>query len=259
MKKQKKTTKVSSTKKSNRKATGGVKRSRAVKVSQAAGLTIADPFSGGGGMRLAFQAVGLACALACEIDRYAARVYQANFGDDPTGDITAVNACDMPDFDILCAGFPCQSHSLQGKRRGMNDPRGRLIYHLLRILSVKQPKAFVFENVVNFQHIEGGRPFANLKAHLERLGYEVHHAVLDARNFGVPQSRRRLFIVGILRTAGVSGFSFPEGKAPAKNLQEILEPDADVSERFDFSETYRNSLLRAKDMNHAKGSNHGFM
>jgi len=259
MKKQKKTTKVSSAKKSKRTSNGGVKRSRAVKVKQTAGLTIADPFSGGGGMRLAFQAVGLACAWACEINRYAARVYKANFGDDPTGDITAVKAHDIPDFDILCAGFPCQSHSLQGKRRGMNDPRGRLIYHILRILRAKQPKACVLENVENFMHIDGGQPFANLKAQLEGLGYEVHHAVLDARNFGVAQSRRRLFIVAILRSVGAKAFRFPEGERPATNLQEILEPDADVPERFNFSETYRNSLLRAKDMNRVKGSNHGFM
>ncbi len=259
MKKQKKTTKISSTKKSKPKSSGGVNRNRAVKVKQTAGLTIADPFSGGGGMRLAFQAIGVACAWACEINRYAARVYKANFGDDPTGDITAVKANAIPDFDILCAGFPCQSHSLQGKRRGMNDPRGRLIYHILRILRAKQPKACVLENVENFMHIDGGRPFANLKAQLEDLGYEVQHAVLDARNFGCPQSRRRLFIVAILRSVGAKAFRFPEGGPPATNLQDILEPDADVPERFNFSETYRNSLLRAKDMNSAKGSNHGFM
>jgi len=258
MKKQKKTTKASSTKNSERKSTGGAKGGRAAKGNKETGLTMADAFAGLGGFRLAFQALGVACAWACEIDRFAARVYQANFGDDPTDDITASKACDIPDHDILCAGFPCQSHSLQGKRRGMNDPRGVLVYHLVGILLAKRPKAFVFENVENFKHIHGGRPFADLKAQLERLGYTVHYAVLDPRNFGVPQSRRRLFIVGIHHSAGAKGFRFPEGGRPATNLREILEPDKDVPQRFDFSEKYRAYLRRKKDMDRAKGSNHGY-
>ena len=219
---------------------------------------MADAFAGLGGFRLVFQALGVACAWACEIDRYAARVYRANFGDDPTRDLTAVHGRDVPSHDILCIGLPCQSFSLQGRRRGTADPRGRLSAEAVRILLHGRPNAFIAENVENFRHIDGGKPFANLKAQVERLGYAVHHAVLDARNFGVPQSRRRLFIVGIHHSAGAGEFRFPEGGPAATNLREILEPDGDVPERFDFSEAYRAMLMRAKDLNRAKGSNHGF-
>ena len=259
MRRQKKATKASSGKNGRRRPEGRGKPNRAATGKNWTGLTMADAFAGVGAFRLAFQALGVACAWACEIDRFAARVYQANFGDDPTDDITASKACDIPDHDILCAGFPCQSHSLQGKRRGMNDPRGLLVYHLVRILVAKRPKAFMFENVENFKHIHGGRPFADLKAQLERLGYAVHYAVLDPRNFGVPQSRRRLFIVGIHHSAGAKGFRFPECGPPATNLREILEPDKDVPQRFDFSEKYRAFLRRKKDMDRAKRSNHGYM
>ena len=99
----------------------------------------------------------------------------------------------------------------------------------------------------------------NTSSLIESVTDHFPDAVLDARNFGVPQSRRRLFIVGILRSVGAKVFRFPVGGSPATNLQQILEPDGGVPERFDFSETYRAALLRAKDMNRAKGSNHGYM
>jgi len=258
MKKQNKTTKASPTENSERKSTGGVKSGRAAGGKKWTGLTMADAFAGIGGFRLAFEPLGVRCAWSCEIDRHAARVYRANFGDDPTRDLTAVHARDVPRHDILCIGLPCQSFSLQGRRRGTADPRGRLSAEAVRILLHGRPHAFVAENVENFRHIDGGRAFAGLKAHLERLGYRVHDAVLDARNFGVPQSQRRLFIVGIHHSAGAGEFRFPEGGLAATNLREILEPDGDVPECFDFSEAYRAMLMRAKDLNRAKGSNHGF-
>ena len=258
MRRQKKATKASSGKNGQRRPDGRGKPNRAATGKKWTGLMMADACAGLGGFRLAFESLGVRCAWSCEIDRHAARVYRANFGDDPTGDLTAVHARDVPRHDILCIGLPCQSFSLQGKRRGTADPRGRLSAEAVRILQYGQPNAFIAENVENFRHIDGGRAFASLKADLQRLGYRVHDAVLDARNFGVPQSRRRLFIVGIHHSAGAKGFRFPEGGPPATNLREILEPDGDVPERFDFSEAYRAMLMRAKDLNRAKGSNHGF-
>lgn len=258
MMKRKKTTKASVPKGTKRESTAA-EHGHGAKGNQQTGLTMADACAGLGGFRLGFESLGVPCVWSCELDRHAAQVYRDNFGNDATGNLTAVSARDVPDHDILCAGFPCQSYSLQGRRCGMRDPRGLLVYHLLRILLAKRPTACFLENVENFLHIDGGQPFASLKSQLERLGYDIHHAVLDARAFCVPQSRRRLFIVGILRSAGAGAFSFPRGGPPATNLQEILEPDGDVPERFDFSETYRAALLRAKDMNRVKGTNHGFM
>ena len=186
-----------------------------------------DLCAGIGGFRFGFEQAGAKCVWSCEKDPIAAETYLANHGDDPTGDITEIAAGDIPDHDILCAGYPCQSFSIQGTRRGMCDPRGRVIWQVYRILAAKRPAAFVLENVDALRHRNHAGSLAKIIDALTGLGYRVHYRVLDARRFGLPQRRRRLFIVGFLRPVV---FEFAPPGEPACNLRDLLERD--VPEKY---------------------------
>lgn len=135
-----------------------------------------------------------------EIDRYAIETYEKHFkGVDNYGDITKINAAELPDFDCLVGGFPCQAFSIAGKRRGFEDTRGTLFFDLARILKEKQPRLFVFENVKGLLSHKGGRTFATIIATIDELGYDCQWQVLNSKDFGVPQNRERVIIVGHLR------------------------------------------------------------
>jgi len=156
-----------------------------------------DLFAGIGGTRLAFEAVGGDCVFSSEWDRDAQKTYAANFGETPHGDITQIKASDIPDFDVLLAGFPCQPFSSIGQRQGFkHKTQGTLFYDVLRILEGKRPAAFLLENVVGLVNHDGGNTFAVILKSLNELGYSVHHEVLDAADYGVPQHRKRIYIVG---------------------------------------------------------------
>ncbi len=222
-------------------------------------ITFTDVFAGIGGFHQALTQVGAVLAWACECDADAAETYRRNFGYDPTGDVTTVSATDVPDHDILCAGFPCQSFSVDGERRGMADPRGRLFYEIVRLLTAKRPRAFILENVPHLLRIDGGRTFAAMRGHLTGFGYSVRHAVLDARHFGLPQRRERLFIVGILgsyRKAALPSFAFPKPGKPAKNLHDLLERN--VPARYYFTPEKRDRLIHLREHHRVKRSNRCF-
>jgi DNA (cytosine-5)-methyltransferase 1 len=156
-----------------------------------------DLFAGIGGTRLAFEAVGGDCVFSSEWDKDAQKTYAANFGETPHGDITQIKASDIPDFDVLLAGFPCQPFSSIGQRQGFkHKTQGTLFYDVLRILEGKRPAAFLLENVVGLVNHDGGNTFAVILQSLNELGYSVHHEVLDAADYGVPQHRKRIYIVG---------------------------------------------------------------
>ncbi len=142
----------------------------------------------------------LDCVGFSEIDKYATQIYQSHF---PThknyGDITKIDANTLPDFDLLVGGFPCQSFSIAGKRGGFNDTRGTLFFDVARILAAKKPRLFVLENVKGLLSHEGGKTFAVIISSLDELGYDVQWQVLNSKNFGVPQNRERVYIVGNLR------------------------------------------------------------
>jgi len=146
------------------------------------------------------------CVGYSEIDKYAQQIYQSHF---PThknyGDITTIIAEDLPDFDLLVGGFPCQTFSIAGKRAGFEDTRGTMFFELARILRAKQPRLFVFENVKGLLSHDGGRTFATIVKALDELGYHLQWQVLNSKNHGVPQNRERVFIIGHLR-----GTSRPE-------------------------------------------------
>ena len=156
-------------------------------------------FSGIGGFELGIGTEH-ECVGYSEIDKYATSIYQKHFPNHKNyGDITKINAEELPDFDLIVGGFPCQSFSIAGKRRGFEDTRGTMFFELARILKAKQPRLFVFENVKGLLSHDNGQTFRTIIATLDELGYDTQWQVLNSKNHGVPQNRERVFIVGRLR------------------------------------------------------------
>lgn len=210
-----------------------------------------DLFAGIGGIRLGFEHVGGHCVFSSDFDEDACTTYYANFGEHPKGDIKQIDARSIPDFDILLAGFPCQAFSIIGKQEGFsNETSGTLFFEIERILKEKRPPAFLLENVRNLVAHDNGNTFRTIKSHLERLGYHVHSKVLNALDYGVPQKRERIFIVGFLDDVD---FSFPEPVLAEKRqtLSDILESNVDPK-YFVREEIKRSRLERLKDKNYPK-------
>jgi DNA (cytosine-5)-methyltransferase 1 len=152
------------------------------------------------------------CIGFSEIDKYATQIYKKHFNHKEYGDIKSINPSELPDFDLLCGGFPCQAFSIAGKRAGFEDTRGTLIYDVFRIIKEKHPKLVLLENVKGLLSHDSGRTFKTIITSLAELGYAVEWQVLNAKNFGVPQNRERVFIVGHL--GGFGGRQvFPIGEA----------------------------------------------
>ena len=210
-----------------------------------------DLFAGIGGIRLGFESVGGHCVFSSEFDEDACATYEANFGEHPSGDITKIEAKDIPDFDILLAGFPCQAFSIIGKKEGFsNETCGTLFFDIERILKEKKPPAFMLENVRNLTAHDNGNTFHTIKEHLEALGYHIYTKVLNALNYGVPQKRERIFIVGFLDDVK---FQFPDPLPveARKTLSDILETDVD--QKYYVKDAIRLSrLARLKDKNYPK-------
>ena len=203
-----------------------------------------DLFAGIGGIRLGFESVGGECVFSSEWDKYAQDTYEANFGERPQGDITQIKPETIPEHDILLAGFPCQAFSICGDRQGFSDTRGTLFFNIEEILKIKRPYAFLLENVKNLKSHARGRTFQTIIKHLEKLGYYVHHKVLNSLDFGIPQKRERTFIVGFRDNIK---FYFPKPLDTKPNLASILENDFEVDKRYFASPTIRkNRLLKVK-------------
>lgn len=158
-------------------------------------LKFVDLFAGIGGFRLAFEKAGYQCVYSCEIDEACQKVYFNNFGEIPERDITQINIKEIPDFDILTAGFPCQPFSICGKRGGFQDTRGTLFFYICEIIATKSPSVVILENVKHLIHYDKGRTLDVILYALEDLGYLVDYKVLNAKNFGVPQNRERIIII----------------------------------------------------------------
>ena len=159
-------------------------------------LKFIDLFAGIGGIRIPFDEMGYECVFSSEWDEKACKTYQANFGDTPHGDITKISAEDIPSFDICLAGFPCQAFSIMGKMQGFADTRGTMFFEIERILSYHKPKAILLENVKQLVTHDKGRTFKVILERLDKLGYHVKYQVLNALDFGLPQKRERVIIVG---------------------------------------------------------------
>lgn len=224
-------------------------------------FTFIDLFAGIGGMRIAFQNLGGKCVFSSEIDEQAQKTYAINFGDVPDGDITKINENEIPNHDILVGGFPCQAFSIAGKRGGFNDTRGTLFFDVARIIKAKQPKAFFLENVKGLTNHRGGKTLATILNVLRNdLGYIVPDPqIMNAKNFGVPQNRERIFIVGFRPDLGIKeeAFSYPEPTDTTKTIRDIMEKKP-VSAKYYLSTTYLECLEKHKARNEAKGNGFGY-
>lgn len=166
-----------------------------------------DLFAGIGGIRLPFDELGYQCVFSSEWDAAAQDTYEANFGERPFGDITKIDAAEIPPHDLLLAGFPCQAFSIMGKKMGFEDTRGTMFFEVARILRYHMPKVVLLENVKNLTTHDGGRTFAVIKQTLTDIGYHLKWKVLNALDFGLPQKRERIIIVGFLDVHMSQAFS----------------------------------------------------
>jgi DNA (cytosine-5)-methyltransferase 1 len=207
-----------------------------------------DLFCGIGGFRVAAEQVcnqlGIKpeCVFSSDIDPDAQKAYEANFGERPVGDITKVSEKDIPDHDILLGGFPCQAFSICGDRKGFEDTRGTLFFDIARILQEKRPEAFILENVKQLETHNGGQTLARILETLNNIGYHADSRILNALDFGLPQKRERIFIVGFREPRR---FVWPTGGVPMKPLAALLETD--VSEFYWASEKIRKSRLKSRE------------
>lgn len=221
-----------------------------------------DLFAGIGGFRMAFQNLGGECVFSSEWDEQAQKTYYANYGDMPFGDITKESTKNYipKDFDILCAGFPCQAFSLAGRRLGFEETRGTLFFDVAEILRRRQPKAFFLENVKGLAIHDKGKTLKVILNTLDEVGYVVPDPqIVNAMNFGVPQHRERIYIVGFRKDLGIKkeDFEYPTPTDTSKRFIDIREEEP-VPAKYYLSTTYWNTLLAHKARHAAKGNGFGY-
>jgi len=262
--------------------------------SDATRFTFIDLFAGIGGIRYPFQQRGGRCVFTSEWDKFAQKTYLANFGEMPHGDITKIRAEDIPDHDILLAGFPCQAFSQAGLRQGFSDTRGTMFFEIQRILAEKRPKAFLLENVKQLQGHDRGRTLQTIVDILQgehggeipddvpmseearralsgRLNYWVDYRVLRAADFGAPQNRERVFIVGFDRGAYphidfADLFTWPEPPRTPTRVGDILQPQSELVEdlrvsgrdRFTISDKLWAGHKKRRELHRTKGNGFGY-
>lgn len=255
-------------------------------ISKMKKLTFIDLFAGIGGFHIAMHQNGAECVFASEWDKFARQTYESNFRDiSPSlfqkgnfvGDINKVELSSIPDFDILCGGFPCQPFSIAGLKRGFEDTRGTLFFRIAQIVKNKcdnqyPPKVLLLENVKGLLHHDKGRTLDTICDVLDDLGYNVRYKVLNAKNFGVPQNRERLFIVAWRKSSNVANFRFPiglysdkspvfEGEESSKTLLTTKVGDIlldEVNSKYTLSERLYAGHLRRKEEHKKKGNGFGF-
>ncbi|MGL5383334.1 MAG: DNA (cytosine-5-)-methyltransferase [Culicoidibacterales bacterium] len=229
------------------------------KNNEAAPFSMIDLFSGIGGTRLGFQLTGKTKSVfSSEIDKFAVKTYQANFGDTPHGDITTIDEKDIPDHDILVGGFPCQAFSQAGLKLGFEDTRGTLFFDIARIIRHKRPKAFLLENVKNLRSHDKGRTFKTIEQTLIDMDYAVFPILLKAKDFGVPQNRERIYIVGFDKNtiSNFSDFTPPTESKDSTSVGQILEDN--VSSKYTISDKLWEGHQRRKLEHKEKGNGFGY-
>lgn len=195
-----------------------------------------DLFCGIGGIRLGMAASGFDCVFSCDINAECQRTYRENFGEQPSGDITQICETFVPDHDILCAGFPCQPFSISGKQKGFGDTRGTLFFDICRILREKKPSVVFLENVKHLIHHNQGKTLQTILDKLETLGYSVSWKILNGADFGVPQNRERIIIIGSL----MGKFDFDKVRTvPRCRLLEYLDSEGN----FEFLDPSEYTLI----------------
>lgn len=197
-----------------------------------------DLFAGIGGFRLALEANGGTCVFSSEWDIRSQKVYLDNFNEMPRGDITKILAEEIPPFDVLAGGFPCQAFSVSGKRKGFGDSRGTLFYDIARIVDFHKPKILFLENVKNIVRHDEGKTIKVISSILDDLGYNLFLKVIRSSDFSLPQARERAYFVGVKRQFSITPFSFPEPSNQARVVADILEKEVSpkyVIDRKDIS------------------------
>ena len=210
-----------------------------------------DLFAGIGGIRIAFEENGVKCVKSSEIDKYACKTYITNFGEEPLGDITKIEPEDLPDFDILAGGFPCQPFSLGGLRKGFEDARGTLFFEVARLIKAKKPKAFFLENVEGIVNHDKGKTLETIENILHSLGYNFDWKVMNALDYGTPQNRKRWYCVGFRNelNIGFEGqddkkykcyYKFPDKCELKKTVKDIVKDIEDDS--YNISPTAQKNI-----------------
>ncbi len=220
-----------------------------------------DLFAGIGGFRLAMQNLGGKCVFTSEWDKEAQKTYRANFGEVPFGDITLEETKKyIPDnFDVLCAGFPCQAFSIAGKRGGFEDTRGTLFFEVAEIIKRKQPKAVFLENVKGLTNHNGGKTLATILNVLRNdLNYFVPEPrIINAKDFGVPQNRERIYIVGFRKDLGITEFNYPAPIGKSVCFASVKEETV-VETKYYLSTQYIETLRKHKARHESKGNGFGY-
>lgn len=214
-----------------------------------------DLFAGIGGIRIAFEQNGVKCVKSSEIDKYACKTYSENFKEEPLGDITKIKPEDLPDFNIIAGGFPCQPFSLGGLRKGFEDTRGTLFFEVARLIRARKPEAFFLENVEGIVNHDGGKTISVIEDVLRELGYNFQWKVMNASDYGVPQNRKRWYCVGFREDLNigfegqegeyVKRYSFPE-KCPLKyTVNDVIENV--TSTEYNVTDTCKKNILSFVD------------
>lgn len=218
-------------------------------------FTFIDLFAGIGGIRLPYDLLNGKCVFSSEIDKWAIETYKANFKETPSGDITKIGAKEIPNFDILLGGFPCQAFSVAGKKMGFEDARGTMFFEIARILKEHKPLAFHLENVKGLLSHDGGNTFKTMLSILENdLGYKVFYKVLNAKDYGMPQHRNRIMIVGFKNHN--ADFKFPAPTGEKTCVGDILETS--VPDKYTISNKLWAGHQRRKIENKNKGKGFGY-
>lgn len=216
-------------------------------------FTFIDLFAGIGGIRMGFEEAGGECVFSSEWNKHAQKTYEANFGEIPYGDITKIKAEEIPPFDVVMAGFPCQPFSQAGLKKGFDDTRGNLFFDIARIIKYHKPRVVFLENVKHLVGHDKGHTFKVITSTLEDLGYKTYFKVLNAKNFGVPQNRARIYIVGFRNDVN---FEFPEEINLKTKLGDILEKNVD--DKYTISDKLWAGHQRRKKEHREKGNGFGY-
>jgi DNA (cytosine-5)-methyltransferase 1 len=218
-----------------------------------------DLFAGIGGIRIPFSELGAECVFTSEWDKYAQQTYLQNYGQQPEGDITQINEAEIPSFDLLLAGFPCQPFSHAGHKKGFEDTRGTLFFDICRIVKHHKPKIILLENVKGFKGHDKGNTFKTVLNSLSELGYTTYFSILNAKNFGLPQNRERIFLVSFLNEyyKKMECFRFPEPLSIPTKVGDILEK-GDVNPKYILSDKLWSGHQRRKLEHLEKGNGFGY-
>ena len=204
-------------------------------------------FAGVGGIRIPFEELGGKCVFTSEWDKFSQITYEANFGEKPHGDITQIDEKDIPKHNLLLAGFPCQAFSQAGLKKGFQDTRGTMFFEIARILDHHKPKAFLLENVKGLRGHDKGNTFKTIVGILNELGYQtLESEVLNAKHFGLPQNRERIFIVGFLKKHVHKEFKFPKPKNKTTLVSDILQKEETIDKKYIISDRLWSGHKRRK-------------